>query len=117
MPDVPGQVRLRERAATAAWLSALFLVVYGGCNWGPSLRHDVGTWAYDWERGIPFVAWTIVPYMSIDAFFVAAPFLCADRVELGTLRRRITLALVVAAAFFLAVPLRFSFQRPHATGF
>ena len=40
--------------------------------------HDVGTWVFAWERLIPFVPLMIVPYMSIDLFFVAAPFLCTD---------------------------------------
>ena len=40
------------------------------------MRHDVGTFAFAWERFIPFVPVMVVPYMSIDLFFVAAPFLC-----------------------------------------
>src|SRR4051812_47978909 len=58
--------------AASIGLSALFLVVYGGCNWITSQRHDVGTFYFEWERAIPFVPFLILPYMSIDLFFVAA---------------------------------------------
>jgi len=53
-------------ARTSAGLSLLFLAVYGSCNWFTSLRTDVGTWYFEWERRIPFVALMILPYMSID---------------------------------------------------
>src|SRR5581483_3319296 len=101
---------------TSTALSALFLFVYGGTNYLTALRHDVGTWVYPWEHHIPFVPWMILPYMSIDLFFIAAPFLCADRRELSLLARRIVLAILVSGAFFVFMPLRFTFQRPHVDG-
>ena len=103
-------------AKTCASLSLLFLVVYGACNWITSRRDDVGTWYYEWERLIPFVPVMILPYMSIDLFFLAAPFLCRDERERGTLRRRITFAIIAAGAGFLLLPLRFAFERPHVEG-
>ncbi len=103
-------------ARTSAGLSLLFLAVYGSCNWFTSLRTDVGTWYFEWERRIPFVPLMILPYMSIDLFFVAGPFLCRDRAELGTFRRRIVLAIVAAGGVFLLFPLRFAFERPAVTG-
>lgn len=103
------------RALTSLYLSVLFSAVYGATNWLTSLRADVGTWYFDWERNLPFVPWLIVPYMSIDLFYAAAPFLCADLAELRALRRRMTLAILVAGAFFLIMPLRFAFPRPETT--
>jgi protein-tyrosine phosphatase/membrane-associated phospholipid phosphatase len=103
-------------ARTSAGLSLLFMAVYGSCNWLTSLRTDVGTWYFGWERHIPFIPLMIVPYMSIDLFFVVGPFLCCDRAELGTFRRRIVLAIVAAGVAFLLFPLRFAFERPSVTG-
>ncbi|OGQ79930.1 MAG: hypothetical protein A3F90_01295 [Deltaproteobacteria bacterium RIFCSPLOWO2_12_FULL_60_19] len=97
-------------------LSLLFLAVYGGCNWIASLRSDVGFWFFEWERNIPFVPLMIVPYMSIDLLFAAAPFLCRDEQERRTFARRVTAAVWVAGAFFLLVPLRFAFPRPVVSG-
>jgi protein-tyrosine phosphatase len=97
-------------------LSLLFLVVYGGTSWITSLRTDVGTWYYAWERYIPFVPLMIIPYMSIDLFFAAAPFLCRSQSELKLLSRRITLAILVAGCCFLIYPLKLAVARPVVAG-
>ncbi|PYJ10869.1 MAG: serine/threonine protein phosphatase [Verrucomicrobia bacterium] len=108
-------LRLKALAASVG-LSALFLLVYGWCNWITAQRHDVGTLFFEWERLIPFVPLMIVPYMSIDLFFVGAPFLCRDARELSTLSKRIVVSIGVAGICFLLFPLRFAFERPHASG-
>ena len=100
----------------SAGLSILFLIVYGGCNWITARRASVGTFYFDWERGIPFVPFFILPYMSIDLFFVAAPFLCRTERELSILTKRIVTAIVIAGICFLLFPLRFAFPRPHVDG-
>ncbi|HEX8279966.1 MAG TPA: phosphatase PAP2/dual specificity phosphatase family protein, partial [Chthoniobacterales bacterium] len=58
----------------------------------------------------------IVPYMSIDLFFVAAPLLCRTSAELNTFAKRIASAIVAAGICFLLFPLRFAFERPQASG-
>ena len=58
----------------------------------------------------------ILPYMSIDLFFVTAPFLCRTERELSIFARRIAAAIIVAGICFLLFPLRFAFPRPHADG-
>ncbi|MEM9753263.1 MAG: dual specificity protein phosphatase family protein [Planctomycetota bacterium] len=105
------------RAAVHALVASLvFLVVYGGTSYLTSLRSDVGTWYYAWERHIPFVPWMIVPYMSIDVFFVLAPFLCRGRAELRTLTRRLVATVVLGGIVFLIYPLQLAVERPTATG-
>ena len=118
MGNVHGVVRPSRllSGATAVSLSILFITVYGLAGWLTSLRTEVGTWAFEWERNVPFVPWLVVPYMSLDLFFVAAPFLCADRTELRALGRRMTIAILGAGATFLVMPLRFAFPRPEPAG-
>jgi predicted protein tyrosine phosphatase len=94
----------------------LFLIVYGACNWITARRSGVGVFYFQWERSIPFVPFMVLPYMSIDLFFVAAPFLCRTDRELLTFCRRITAAILIAGICFLLFPLRFAFPRPHASG-
>lgn len=101
---------------TSAALCALFVVVYGACNQFTALRGDVGSFYFEWERQIPFFALFIVPYMSIDLFFIGAPFLCATEEELRTFTKRTTACILIAAGCFLLVPLQFSFERPHVEG-
>jgi protein-tyrosine phosphatase len=110
-----GSLRLKALGASAG-LSILFLVVYGWCNWITAQRHDTGTLYFEWERFIPFVPLMIVPYMSIDLFFVTAPFLCRSERELATFSKRIVAAIIVAGICFLLFPLRFAFERPPASG-
>jgi protein-tyrosine phosphatase/1-acyl-sn-glycerol-3-phosphate acyltransferase/membrane-associated phospholipid phosphatase len=100
----------------SALLSILFVVVYAGSSWLAEHRAHVGQWYFAWERHIPFWPIMIVPYLSIDAFFVAAPFLCRSREEIGVYTRRVTLAILVAGSCFLFVPLRFALDRPPANG-
>ena len=107
------QSRSRSRPACPL----LFLVVYGGCNWITAQRSDVGTLYFEWERHIPFVPLMIVPYLSIDLFFVAAPFLCRSRRELSTFAKRESLRPLsrreFASCFFRSGS---RFERPHASG-
>ena len=100
----------------SAGLSLLFVVVYGGCNWITAQRSDVGLLNFEWESHIPFVSLLIAPYLSIDLFFVAAPFLCRTGRELSTFTKRVILAIVAAGICFLLFPFRFAFPRPHASG-
>lgn len=105
-----------KASAASIGLSALFLVVYGWTNWFTAQRANVPTLFFEWEHLIPFVPLMIAPYMSIDLFFVAAPFLCRHEKELATFTKRIAAATVVAGICFLLFPLRFAFERPHASG-
>ncbi len=122
MHDIPPSEELSQpvswkQAATAAiGLSLLFMAVYNATNYLTSLRSDVGTWYYAWERAIPFVPGMIIPYMSIDLFFVAAPFLCRDRRELRILSRRIVVAIVLSGVCFVIYPLTLAVPRPYAAG-
>jgi rhodanese-related sulfurtransferase len=102
--------------AVSAGLSVLFLVVYSGCNWITGQRGQVGSLYFQWERAIPFVPFMILPYMSIDLFFVAAPFLSRTDEELRIFSRRVVAAILIAGLCFLLFPLRFAFPRPHASG-
>lgn len=112
-----GTGRSTSRAVlVSVGLSVLFLIVYGGCNWITARRANVGSFYFEWERALPFVPFFILPYMSIDLFFVAAPFLYRSDRELSILAKRVATAIIVAGSCFLLFPLRFAFPRPHAGG-
>ena len=115
-PSIETRPSIWRAAATSAALSLLFIVVYGTCNWITAHRTDVGTWYYGWERYIPFVPLMIVPYMSIDLFFIVAPFLCRSRIELKVFAQRIAFTIIVAGGFFLAMPLKMGTPRPESGG-
>jgi protein-tyrosine phosphatase/membrane-associated phospholipid phosphatase len=99
-----------------AFLGPFFFASYGFATWVTAQRADVGAIVFDWERTIPFVPWTIIPYWSIDLMYGISLFLCASRHELDTHGRRLLTAQLVAVASFLAFPLRFTFERPATSG-
>lgn len=97
--------------------SLLFEVIYNGCNWITTQRTDVGTWSFAWERHIPFVPVMIIPYWTLNLFFMSSFFVCRDRDELRVLTSRLATSIVVAGACFLLFPLRLVFPRPEVDGF
>ena len=72
----------KAASLAAAGTSLLFIVCYSATNAlaasTAAAGDELGTFYWEWERHIPLVPWMIIPYMSIDAFFVAAPFVCTD---------------------------------------
>ncbi|WP_064746082.1 phosphatase PAP2/dual specificity phosphatase family protein [Lysobacter antibioticus] len=116
MSAAPGR---RPWGRAALWLlvlAPLFFLSYGYANGVAAARADVPSIVFDWERAIPFWAWTIVPYWSIDLFYGISLFACRDRRELDTQGLRLLTAQAIAIACFLLWPLRFSFQRPDSDG-
>jgi protein-tyrosine phosphatase/membrane-associated phospholipid phosphatase len=106
----------RRALAWLAFLAPFFFATYGFATWVTARRADVGALVFEWERHIPFVPWTIVPYWSIDLLYGISLFICATRRELDTHARRLLTAQVIAVACFLAFPLRFTFVRPSIDG-
>ncbi|HUR79893.1 MAG TPA: phosphatase PAP2/dual specificity phosphatase family protein [Thermoanaerobaculia bacterium] len=102
-----------------AWLvfvGPFFFASYGFANWLASRRSHVGAIVFGWERAIPFWAWTIIPYWSIDVLYAISFFICTTKREVDRHAQRLLLAQLISVAFFIALPLRFTFDRPHADG-
>src|SRR5207248_11252929 len=102
-------VKRSKALVVSVGLSILFLIVYGSCNWISARRANVGTFYFEWERQIPFVSFFILPYMSIDLFFIVEPFLLRTDRALSVLAKRIAVEILVAGVFFLFLPLWFAF--------
>lgn len=108
---------IAKRAALwLVFLAPFFYLTYGFANWAASQRQNVGSIVYDWERAIPFLAWTIVPYWSINAFYAASLFVNRTTAGVDRLAGRYLTAQFVAVACFLAFPLTATFTRPETSG-
>ena len=115
--SVPARTRPWKRATI--WLAVLapfFYLTYGAANYLASLRPNVGSIVFDWERHVPFVAWTIYPYWSINVFYGLSLFLCRSEHELRRHAFRLLTAQVVAVTCFIAFPLAFTFGQPAVDG-
>jgi len=106
----------RRAALWLAFLGPFFYMTYGLANWLASLRSGVPSIVFDWERAIPFIGWTIIPYWSINLFYGVSFFVCRSKPELDTLGRRLLTAQIIAVACFILFPLRFDFVPPEADG-
>ncbi len=116
MPPSTIPITRREAAWRLAWLGLLCGTLYRLSNQLSAGRSDAHGGVLAWDHAIPFVAWTVWPYLSIVLPFAAAFLLCRQRAALDRLSLRLLLALGIALACYAWVPLRFAFERPPTTG-
>lgn len=110
-----GRVVVRA-ALWLAFLAPFFYLSYGFANWLSSRRDDVGSIVFAWEHSIPFLAWTIVPYWSINLFYGLSLLLNDSRQGVDRLAGRYLTAQIVAVACFILFPLTLTFVRPATSG-
>jgi membrane-associated phospholipid phosphatase len=118
--DQPSQQAFPAIAKRAAlwllFLASFFYSTYGFANWAAAQHEHVGSIVYDWERAIPFLAWTIIPYWTINAFYAVSLFINRTTQGVDRLAGRYLTAQLIAVACFLAFPLAASFTRPETSG-
>lgn len=107
---------LRRAALWLAFLAPFFYLTYGTANWLASQRSAVPNLAFGWEGAIPFLAWTIVPYWSINLFYALCLFINDRPAEVDTLGRRYLTIQLIAVSCFVAFPLQAIFVRPETHG-
>ena len=108
--------RLSTPAHACGLTSTIFVGTYWLSNRLTELRSDIGSTVFDWEKGIPFVTWTIVPYLSICCFFPMSFFVGRDPIELRRHVARLALVLLISIVCYAMFPLRFTFDRPPVEG-
>ena len=99
-----------------ALIGALFYTSYGLSNHYAASLAYVPEVAFAWERGIPFWAWTIVPYWSLNLMYAAAFFLCRNACEQNHYVARLVSAQIIATTCFMLFPLHFGWPKPPTDG-
>ena len=108
--------RLKISLFKLALVGALFYTSYGLSNHYAASLAYVPEVAFAWERSIPFWAWTIVPYWSLNLMYAAAFFLCRDTCEQNRYVARLVSAQIVATTCFMLFPLYFGWPKPPTDG-
>ena len=107
---------LKASLLKLALVGTLFYTSYGLSNHYAASLAYVPEIAFAWERNIPFWAWTIVPYWSLNLMYAAAFFLCRNAREQNCYVARLVAAQIIATTCFMLFPLHFSWQKPPTDG-
>ena len=97
-------------------MGVVFYSTYGGANYLAGLRTDVPEVFWPWERQIPFWAWSIVPYWTLNLFYAGAFFCCQNRAQIHRLLQQLLLAQAIAVVCFIGYPLTFTWEKPLTDG-
>jgi len=95
----------------------VFTGVYNYTAWHLSKLETVSSFVFDFEKYIPFLPWTIIPYMTSGLFFALVFFLCKNKEQLKVLTRRMLFVTITAGICFLLFPLKFSLVKPETDHF
>ena len=106
----------RRALAWLLFLGPFFFASYGFATWVSSQRSEVGFIVFAWERHIPLLPWTIVPYWLMDLLYGFSLLLCTTRRQLDTHAWRLLLTQLIAVGCFLLFPLRCTFERGEVSG-
>jgi len=107
-----------RRLAWLALLGPLFFVSYNWANDLAAAREPgVPSIAFGWERWIPFLPWTIVPYWSSDLLYAASFLWCRTKAEIDRHGLRLVAIQLVSVLFFVLFPLKVTHFRPVLDGF
>lgn len=105
---------LRKTAACyLLLLGGFFFASYGLANHITAGLSLVPSVALPWEKHIPFLAWTTIPYWSIDFLYCISFFICTSKRELNVHALRLLTASVVCCICFILFPLACSAEIPH----
>ena len=115
-PSAAASDGARLAATRLVQVGLAFVVLYAASNHLTSLRNDIGGGVFPWERAIPFVELSILPYLSMFVLFAVSFFVCRDRDELERHCARLLLALAISVVCYALFPLRFEHPRPQPLG-
>lgn len=111
----PGWSHLGYALAASIVPTALFVVVYGGADWLARLHEFRIAWHLDVDRAVPLVPAAALLYLSLNPLLWMSPLVLRNRRELRALAAALSIAMVVAGVFFIALPAGEIFAEPSPT--
>lgn len=111
------RLKIQHKFYALLFCSVVFMIVYNYSAWHISKLENVPSFIFDFEKYIPFIPWTIIPYMTSGLFFCLVFFLCTNKEQLKVLTQRMLFVTIIAGICFLFFPLKFSFSKPKTGNF
>lgn len=109
------QLKIRQQAFALSVCTIVFMIVYNLCTWHATSLENLPSFTFDFERSIPFIPLSIIPYMASGVFFCLVFFSCKNKHQLKILTWRMLFVTVVAGLFFITFPLQFSLTKPEVS--
>lgn len=109
------QLKIRQQTLALTLCTLVFMAVYNFCTWYASSLDNVPSFTFDFEKSIPFLPLSIIPYMAGGLFFCMVFFTCRDKYQLKILTWRMLFVTLAAGVFFISIPLKFSFIKPEVS--
>jgi membrane-associated phospholipid phosphatase len=108
--SLPSREKTWLYARLFALVGAVFMAVYGGCQWAQANIHGHPMY-FEWERSIPFVPWMIFVYLSLNLLFWL-PLFAVPKAKLKPFAGAMIFSTLVAGLFFYFLPGELGFARP-----
>ncbi|WP_346880919.1 phosphatase PAP2 family protein [uncultured Algibacter sp.] len=106
------KISLKKKITFTIITSILFGIIYNFNAWYASTLAYVPSFVFSFEKRIPFIPLTVIPYLTSGLFFVSVFFCCKNNTQLVTLFKRMALIIIVAGVCYILFPLKFSLTKP-----
>jgi membrane-associated phospholipid phosphatase len=104
--DIDDEYPWRRALLWMLALGSLFLIGYPAINRYAEVHSVLIAPRFAWEAAIPFLAWTVVPYLLLNLIFPLSFFVCERRRELDVHALRLLGAQLASFTAFLMWPMR-----------
>ncbi|CAI8723414.1 phosphatase PAP2 family protein [Chryseobacterium sp. IT-36CA2] len=111
------RLTIQQKLYALILCAIVFMMVYNFAAWYTSRLTNVPSFVFDFEKYVPFILWSIIPYMTSGIFFCLVFFFCQNKEQLKVLTQRMLFVTVVAGICFLLFPLKFSLPKPEVNSF
>ncbi|MCW3166972.1 phosphatase PAP2 family protein [Chryseobacterium sp. 09-1422] len=109
------KLKIRQQAFALTLCTVVFMTVYNAATWYASSLDQLPSFTFDFEKFIPFLPLSIIPYMASGFFFCMVFFSCRDKYQLKILTWRMLFVIITAGIIFITTPLQFSFTKPEVS--
>lgn len=107
------QINIKQKIFGLILCSIVFAIVYNFTAWYAASFENVPSFVFEIEKNIPFIASSIIPYITSGIFFCAVFFVVQTKEQLIVLTKRMLFIILISGICFMLFPLKFSIAKPE----